>query len=656
MTPVSRFRMHLITRPRDLPGKLLAALLICTGAAIAVLGFRYFTEQSREIEGRAHDTLNAVADLKVAQIRQWREEILGDANWIIQGSLLEGDVRRFFANPADSTARERLTAWLIAWQRYQGCARIRLVDTTGHGLLAAPQDGQGLEARSQEFAARAAREISVLVDDLHLREETPDTVALDIYVPLVGRAGGDGRPAGVLVLEIDPRTFLFPMIETWPTPSLSAETLLVRRDGDAVVFLNELRHRKGTALKLSIPISERHLPAARAVLGETGVVAGLDYRGVPVLSALRPIPDSPWYLVAKQDEAEILAPLRQQAWNTAIVVGSLMLAVLLGLALLWRRREGLFAAQEQAERAATTAKLEESEARFRSLFTSMSEGAVLHDLVREPNGAAVDYRIIELNPAFERHTGISLNTARGTLASALYGVTPPPYLDLYAEVATTGIEKSFDAFFAPLGRHFHVSVFSPGPNRFATIFEDITERKTAEQERESLLADLARANAELESLIYVASHDLRAPLVNLQGFGQRLEKSCGELTELLGAPATPATWHEPVARLLGERIPGALKYIRSSIEKMEALINGLLRVARLGHATLTIERLDMDRLVGEVLTAQGYQIQTVDARVQVAPLPPCLGDAALINQVFANLLDNARLQSPDQSSWCSAKR
>jgi signal transduction histidine kinase len=228
-------------------------------------------------------------------------------------------------------------------------------------------------------------------------------------------------------------------------------------------------------------------------------------------------------------------------------------------------------------------------------------------------------------------------------------VNPPPYLDLYAEVATTGIEKSFDAFFAPLGRHFRISVFSPGPGRFATIFEDITERKTAEQERESLLADLARANAELESLIYVASHDLRAPLVNLQGFGQRLEKSCCELTELLRAPAIPAAWHEPVARLLGERIPGALKYIRSSIAKMEALINGLLRVARLGHATLTVERLDMDRLVGEVLTAQGYQIQTVDARVQVAPLPPCLGDAALINQVFANLLDNAlKYRAPER--------
>ena len=170
---------------------------------------------------------------------------------------------------------------------------------------------------------------------------------------------------------------------------------------------------------------------------------------------------------------------------------------------------------------------------------------------------------------------------------------------------------------------------------------EIAERQQVEQQREILLTDLERANAELGSLIYVASHDLRAPLVNLQGFGQRLEKSCGELTELVGQTQLPAELRAPVDRLLGERIPGALKFIRSSTARMDVLISGLLKVSRLGHVAVHLAPLDLDQLVRETIAAQTFQIQAAGAEVSVDPLPPCRGDAALLGQVLANLLDNA---------------
>ncbi len=170
---------------------------------------------------------------------------------------------------------------------------------------------------------------------------------------------------------------------------------------------------------------------------------------------------------------------------------------------------------------------------------------------------------------------------------------------------------------------------------------EIAERQHAQLEREALLGDVERINAELERLIYVASHDLRSPLVNLQGFGQRLEKSCDELAVLLAQPEVPDSLRAPAARIVGERIPGALKFIRSSTTRMDALISGLLRMSRLGHVTLTIESLQLDRIVREALAAQTYQIQAAGAEVHVEPLPPCRGDGNLLGQVFANLLDNA---------------
>ena len=100
-------------------------------------------------------------------------------------------------------------------------------------------------------------------------------------------AQDDGHPIGVVSLTVDPNTYLYPFIERWPTLSETAETLLIRREGNEAVFLNELRFQENTALALRIPLETRDNPAVKVVLGEEGNVEGIDYRGVPVLAAIR---------------------------------------------------------------------------------------------------------------------------------------------------------------------------------------------------------------------------------------------------------------------------------------------------------------------------------------------------------------------------------
>lgn len=124
----------------------------------------------------------------------------------------------------------------------------------------------------------------------------------------------------------------------------------------------------------------------------------------------------------------------------------------------------------------------ESEQIFSSLFSSMSEGMALHELVRDAAGVATDYRILKVNQAFVVQTGIPGEAVLGKLASEAYGVTEPPFLPIYARVAESGEPTAFETSFAPLGKHFRIIVFSPGRERFATIFEDITERKAAEDQ------------------------------------------------------------------------------------------------------------------------------------------------------------------------------
>jgi signal transduction histidine kinase len=164
--------------------------------------------------------------------------------------------------------------------------------------------------------------------------------------------------------------------------------------------------------------------------------------------------------------------------------------------------------------------------------------------------------------------------------------------------------------------------------KVAGTFQDISARKAAALERERLFRELERKNEDLESMLYVASHDLRAPLVNVQGFGQRLEKICTELGGIL--PAEGA-----------ERMAKALRHIRAGAAKMDTLIAGLLRVSRVGQVPMAERQLDGGDLVRQALAALELQIQHAGALVEIGPLPPCWGDALLLEQVFTNLVDNA---------------
>lgn len=173
------------------------------------------------------------------------------------------------------------------------------------------------------------------------------------------------------------------------------------------------------------------------------------------------------------------------------------------------------------------------------------------------------------------------------------------------------------------------------------ISRDITVRNFIEKDRVRLMQKLALKNEELESILYVTSHDLRSPLVNIQGFSNELARSCDLIISALKKQLKAADVSEEVRNALKKDIPQALNFIVTSANKMDTLLNGLLRLSRLGQAALNIEPLDMNAMLADVTKNIEFQTKKAGAKINVEKLPPCHGDASQINQIFSNILDNA---------------
>jgi PAS domain S-box-containing protein len=288
---------------------------------------------------------------------------------------------------------------------------------------------------------------------------------------------------------------------------------------------------------------------------------------------------------------------------------------------------------------------------YRTLFREMLDGFAVHEIILDDAGRPIDYRFLAVNPAFERLTGLSAETVVGRTVLEALPQTEAHWIETYGRVALTGEPILFDNHSEALDKHFEVAAFRPAPGQFACIFSDITDRKRNEAAMKQLNDALEAKNAELEQVVYVASHDLRSPLVNIDGYSKELGLLLTELREALdGAPDGPAA-AKAAEPFLDEEIPEALRFIRTSAAKMDTLLTGLLRLSRSGRAALNIGPRDMNALMAQVVDATEYRIRETGAAVTVDDLPPCRGDAVQLNQIFSNLLDNAlKYRSPDREA------
>jgi len=303
---------------------------------VPLLGLAIYYLEAPRVRQQAFADLSAIAELKVDQIEAWLNERRGDATLLSASpGLIDSAVQ---AAGGDAAARRGLLQRLEVLRSVYAYEGLEAVDADGRRIVAVGA-GEGTYEGPVRKALQAAFQ-SGRVEMTDLYRNASGRIHLDFVAPLAKEIGGKREVVGAVILDAPVESIVFPLIQSWPTPSPTAETLLVRREADTVLYLNELRHRKGTALRLDLPLEDLQLTAARAVTTGTAQASeGSDYRGVPVFAATRPVKSTPWHLVAKIDRGEVLAPLRNLVFWVSLVATSAMLVVGLLILLLWRQQQ-----------------------------------------------------------------------------------------------------------------------------------------------------------------------------------------------------------------------------------------------------------------------------------------------------------------------------
>ena len=306
----------------------LIIIFIILSIGILTTGYSYYKNQEDYIAKEKQQELAVIIALKIDQIISWRQERIDYASTIMDDPFLAMRVSDFFKGRTKPVLEKQIIERLTALASFQYQSLI-LIDPEGNVRLSVPTSKQGLTPYVKSLASQAMQAQKVVFSDLYRDEDSK--VMLSVLTPLLVIQGNKKVTIGAILIRIEPYQFLYPLIKSWPTPSLTGETELVRREGNEVVFLNELRHRKNIPLNLRFPLDSPKLVAAMIARGKTGIVEGFDYRGVPVLAATGLIPDSPWFLVAKIDADEIYAPLKklsqQLVFFLFVLIGSAGISV-----------------------------------------------------------------------------------------------------------------------------------------------------------------------------------------------------------------------------------------------------------------------------------------------------------------------------------------
>lgn len=561
-----------------------AVLLLTESIAIFGVPFTTYSGRWGQQRDEAAKSLNLVADLKKERLQRMLEEWRDDAHVLASNHLVAEQVLLLRAALRDLEASGMRGQEL--WSRLRRGESYRALedffDNVGHTYgryhrinISEAWTDRVILSTDEAFLGTDAS-VQIDLDALGISREDVKDIEMDeddrlphFHVNHLIEDDG-GNTIGALIMEVDTDYILTPMLQTGEGLGRRGEALLVNRQGK---ILTSLKHPLADGTRPG-PLEYKIIakPAVFAAAGKEGLIEAEDYRGEPVLAAYRHIrvtPEWGWGLVVKRDRSELFAPLRRDILYT----------VFLGLA-------GILA--------------------FMVLAVTLAGSLTrpLRSLSRTAGEVAAGNF-----------------SARGTVyGTDEVGLLAETFNDMLERVENWQMELEDQV-------RARTSELVDTTDR---LRGEIVQRERAEAEREALIAELERKNAELERFTYTVSHDLKSPLITIKGFMGMLERDALAGNE--------------------ERMQEDMARISGAVAKMRQLLDELLELSRIGRVVNPPENVSLARLAQEAVELVAGQIAERGVHVEVSPdLPTVYGDRPRLLEVLQNLVDNAVKFMGDQS-------
>ncbi|MEW6195699.1 MAG: PAS domain S-box protein [Bacteroidota bacterium] len=300
----------------------IACILVIAGGYI----FYYHQKVNERREIQLH--LSTIADYKTKEIERWLSDNFYQGIAIFFNRHFVGHFNDWQQDRNNETRKHEILSLLEYEQKNKKLRAAFISDTEGNTILSSNNKNVVFDAHELNYLRKAVTDQAPVFTDLY-RCEIDNEIHIATYIPLVQKINNISTVIAVVVLDIDPYTTLYPLIQKWPQKSETSEAQIVRKEGNYALFLNELRFAKRSALKLRIPLSQKDVPAVMAANNIVGIVEGKDYRGEDVLAVIKKISRSDWYLISKVDKKEIYQPITEKSlFITALIITLLMLIII----------------------------------------------------------------------------------------------------------------------------------------------------------------------------------------------------------------------------------------------------------------------------------------------------------------------------------------
>ncbi|HSW05702.1 response regulator [Aquabacterium sp.] len=451
---------------------MLAVLLL-----VALLAAWNIRQEFQRQHAQARARVLSLNELRATQVEAWVARRMTMAGFLSTSAGLAEQFLRWQLQ-RDAVLGERLLARAVAYRQANDGDSALLVDAAGH--LLAQEHAGAAGSTSDELQASVRQAIAQGVPVHTGVYRSGDDAAMPLRMDVVVPLQGSGGPApGALVVRIDARRSLFPLLAGWPGSSASGESVLWRRAGDSIVNVSELRHRPDGVGRFSQPASSTLLPLGRLLRREvdaTQAMPAVDYRGVPVLAALQPVKGTDWWLVSKIDQAEVDQP----AWRGARWTLLAALLALLGVWLasrLWLQRQAL--ARSQHERVEQGDRL-----RALGLLEAIAHSSDDAIFAKDLQGRYVFY-----NRAAGEEVGKTRDEVLGRTDAEVFGADVAEHFVRHDRVALAATAPQIfeETMLRADGEHIHLCAKGPlfdGEGRLIGLFgvsRDVTEMRRAER-------------------------------------------------------------------------------------------------------------------------------------------------------------------------------